>query len=283
MKRLGGIVVGVLATLCVLAPLAMAGGNGVGSGGLNGFPASSSSSSSADTSTAFRFVSTAASTGTSADGGANFSCPNNVATSSPCLANPRDSLEIGGYMHTTPQDDSDFSVLVGALLDRDGGAVLDVMNGFGGSETKVLRVMANGDLRMWGSFLRCNQQTSSNGCRVLSPNGGIYLVSTSGEVLVENDAAGTVMSWYGGAGPTLAGSLADTGALDLRTGPSSNSCTLDGASPSKCAVTTFANAKCVCSVISTAGAAPCTVNLVTTTLTAYSSNGLTNDVNVECH
>lgn len=60
------------------------------------------------------------------------------------------------------------------------------------------------------------------------------------------------------------------------------SCTLDGASPSKCAITVTASAKCVCSVIGTGAPPACGVNLVTTTLTAYSANGLTSNVNVIC-
>lgn len=80
-------------------------------------------------------------------------------------------------------------------------------------------------------------------------------------------------------------SMVATAAGGVNLNVNAQTCTLDGASPSKCSVTVRASAKCQCTPIGTtaaAAAAGCAVNLVTTTLTAYSANGLTNDVNIWC-
>lgn len=181
MKGLGGIVVGVLATLCVLAPLAMAGGNGVGSGGLNGFPTAPSVN------------------------GSGIS-PSSV---------------------TTPFVDAGVVTATQVVVTGSGATGIDF--------------------------------TDANGLNRISWGSGRY---------VNFNATGQ-FQLTGGADKFLASAQSAT-------------CTLDGASPSKCTATVSASARCVCSVIGTGAPPACGVNLVTTTLTAYSANGLTSNVNIWC-
>lgn len=272
------------------AGLALAGSNGVGTGGLSGPPSGIGSGlryngvndvGDSGVVIAGRFIALNSDPGTVVDGGANFVCLNNPATSSPCLSNPNKPLEFGGVKASLPEDDS-AAIYAGCMLNADGGSCLDVLNNYGapggGSEVTLGRFMHNGDLRM-KRWLYLNGEQGTDG-RIIT--NGLFYNMSGGTIIMWNQAATTVQQWFSGAGGTLLMSLTAAGFLDIENGPSSNSCTLDGASPSKCTITTVAGAKCVCSVISTAGAAPCTVNLVTTTLTAYSSNGLTNVVNVAC-
>lgn len=161
-----------------------------------------------------RFIATNDSTGTVADAGANFQCPNNPATSSPCLANHNDSLELGGTYHGTPQGDS-ASVYIGAMVERDGGSLLDILQCFGAgggcSERRLFRFWYNGVFDVAGQNLNLNTLASSNGGRINSSNGGIYFQSTDGEILTWNMGSGHVEEWYAGGGPTLRAQLRTDG------------------------------------------------------------------------
>lgn len=118
----------------------------------------------------------------------------------------------------------------------------------------------------------------------------------SGSVL--NFAEGDSYSYiYRGASNTLrvgtasqGGSFIVSGVLtaegDLQ-GDSSvrGTCTLDGASPSKCTATVTAGAICTCTPVGTTAAIAaggCAVSLSSTTLTLTSANGLSHNVNYHC-
>lgn len=83
------------------------------------------------------------------------------------------------------------------------------------------------------------------------------------------------------------GAITADGAVSFTSTMSRGSCTLDGASPSKCApVTITAGAKCVCGGVGTSAAiaaAGCAANETPAgTVTFYSADGLGNDVNYHC-
>lgn len=238
--------------------------------------------------TADRFYSTLSSAGGAADGGANFQCNQNPGASSPCVANFTNVVEIGGLHHGTSEDDS-ANIYLGALEERDGGSLVDILQCYGAgggcAERAMFRFMYDGTFKAAGIHTYLNTANSSSGARIHSPNGGIYLDSQQGEILTWNETAGTIMSWYTGGGATLVGELGSGGRLDLADGTSSNKCTLDGASPSVCTVTTFAGARCICAPVGTTAAIAaggCAVSLSSTTLTVTGPNGGNYDVNVVC-
>jgi hypothetical protein len=85
--------------------------------------------------------------------------------------------------------------------------------------------------------------------------------------------------------PITQGNVFTTDILVVSDTKSRGSCTLDGASPSKCTATVTASTKCVCSPVGTTAAIAaggCAASLSSTTVTLTSANGLTNDVNYHC-
>ena len=70
--------------------------------------------------------------------------------------------------------------------------------------------------------------------------------------------------------------------LILPLAANAGTCTLDGASPSKCTATVRAGSVCSCSLKGTAAPTACGWNLVTTTATFYGANGLTSVVGYFC-
>lgn len=121
----------------------------------------------------------------------------------------------------------------------------------------------------------CMQATaggSSPGVDCLAWVGGAWTWAATGNISIAT-GSGNILALNTGAG----------GGVDMTGSQSVGTCTLDGATPSKCPpVTVGAAFVCTCTVDSVLGAAPCTAHNTAGSAVFYSAAGLTNDVAYHC-
>jgi hypothetical protein len=200
--------------------------------------------------------------GSVADGGANFICNNNPASSSPCMANFSNALELGGK-YPTPSAATAADVYLGAMQNRDGGYLLIVLNNYGspggGPEFEAFKVGYNGS----GTFAQ-NLTIGTNGSdgRITTTAGSLYLQGAGGPLIEWNQGAGDVAQFYSGGGGTEVLDVQSDGTLKCYSAKSCGSTTLSGGTK---AITVRSGAFCVCTSATT-NAVRCSVS--STTLTA---------------
>lgn len=99
----------------------------------------------------YSYVSTASFAGGAADGGANFSCPNNPANTSPCLSNPNNSLELGGACYHKDCTTQAACIYLGCMGAKIAGPLVVILNNYGGlAEVEEWKAMYNGDTYQMG-------------------------------------------------------------------------------------------------------------------------------------
>jgi len=175
---------------------------------------------------AARFVSTSSTTNVNTGpltATGNFSCDSNPATSSPCLSNNKNPMEIGGVHQFggTPQAESS-CIYMGCMEDKDGGNVLTVMNNYGapggGTEKHSADFRWNGDLWILGQQLIGNKGAFTD-FRVGANTGALYLYTNDGLIYVINNGTSTdIAEWYGGTGTATRMILTKDGLLNVRGG-----------------------------------------------------------------
>lgn len=193
---------------------------------------------------------------------------------------------------TSSINDATASNTVGAFTLRssvdiaDTDLMLDLQNS---ANTSIFSVAENGGV-VYGATLRSTTTTSAaiitSGRTAASTTATAATteIGTSATMdandLIVGVLAGAVYVWS----VDLEGDALMSGSLNLPT-TGAGSCTLDGLSPSTCAVTVTAAAFCTCSPVGTTAAIAaggCAVSLAASTLTITGPNAATNVVNYHC-
>jgi hypothetical protein len=244
---------GLLLGLMVWAPFAIAGGNGIGSGGLNGFPPPSN----------------APATFAILDGG------------------PISTTQLTATYALIGNEDAGF-VMVDTLGLRGGGAIFHS----GGFEQHNLDVRLNTGLGVFSDYLIATstkplilygEKATSGTTVAITLNSDPVLGAGDKIVSIQNnevekayfDQLGGFTSLDSVSAPIVHAS----GTL------SAGACTLNGGTPSTCTATTVAGYKCTCAPVGTTAAIAlggCAVSLSGSTLTVTGPNAATNDVNYHC-
>ena len=227
-----------------------------------------------------------------ADAGRNgsFMCPY-VTNGSPCVSNPVGIIELYGRMPDVGQSSQDICDVElyggGGNVTRTAGCIQGVGNG--PTSHKIWGVKYNGDTfqdgRVYLDYVGGNEtaiQARYAGLQLMGTHPGV----NGPDVYFLNGAtraAGNVFEIYN-APSTLLWSIAFDGAMALTSARNKGSCTLDGASPSKCTATVKSGAICICQGVGTSAASAIALahSVTSTTLTCTGANGLTNVVEYHC-
>lgn len=217
----------------------------------------------------------------------SFMCPY-VTNGSPCLSNPVGIIELYGRM--PDKDNSNLNICDvelyggGANVTRTAGCIHGVGNG--PTSHKLWGVKYNGATFQDGDLLLDYQ--GGNETHIQARYAGLQLMGThpgaGPDVYYLNGATratGNVYEFYN-APSTLLFAIAFDGTLNVTSAKNTGTCTLDGASPSKCTATVRAGANCSCSLKGTGVPTACGWNVVGTTATFYGANGLTSVVGYTC-
>lgn len=163
---------------------------------------------------------------------------------------------------------ADAGVLLGGYVAATGAVAVGTSSGGGPA---VLGSIGAGIGNIWLG-LAPNACTDSNYFLRGDTSGAVlYIRAANNEYHVIN---GSIIGTWSSTGLAVTGKVSST--------TNATTCTLNGGTPSSCTATVTAGARCNCNAISTTGVDTCTLNLVTTTLTVYSTAASTNVVNIWC-
>lgn len=236
---------------------------------------------------ASRFISTSKLSGSVTDG--NFSCPNNPASTTPCLVNPSNAIEIAGACYAGNCASSAASIWFAQIGTKTAGPVIKAINAYGGAETRLFQVDYNGDVVAGasngdfytgpGGHFYCS---NANTCYIYGGAGGSN--PTLLIVPAVTQTSGNVITVYANPVGSPIFTVDVNGAPQSASTTARGTCTLNGGTPSSCTATVRSGAVCTCSGSGTTAAAAigCATSVTSTTLTVTAANGLTSNVAYVC-
>lgn len=216
---------------------------------------------------ASQFVSLGTYNGGTNDGGGNFVCPGNPATSSPCVANFNQSLEMGGKT-PDPADTFNADVFIGAMQDRTDGPVVTILNNYGraggmGTEKHVADFWYNGEFRP-GGYIRFGQ-LEANDQRIINPNGALYTEMAGTNYVFNTSGAGADITQFFNSTAATVASVQNDGALCSASTKTAHTSALISGSKT---ITVVAGSTCVCGKVTNASnGITCSVSGTTMTAT----------------
>jgi hypothetical protein len=220
-----------------------------------------------------RFTSTDNSTTTVLDGGANFLCSNNPATSSMCVWNQWHTLEIGGQF-SNPATTGQNAASVILCDTTDGGRrqyaspgslyTFSFIDGCGTSDLTLGGMASNGDWHTNGNYY-----LDGISPRIIAANGAMYIESNGAFTIWNTNASGDIFNLFGDPGGTQVLDVHHDGSLKGYSTKLVGTITLSGGTGT---ATVNSGAKCVCTDTSaTPLVLQCAVS--STTLTATQASG----------